>query len=257
MNSLATLRLSVDNITVYMDKQIICHHLSLQLHAGMIWGVLGANGSGKTTLLHALAGLHPLAQGHIFLQHQTLTSLPRKQIARSIGMLFQDTPFNFPQTVYDYCAAARFAHANQFHALTLHDKRCVDEALQVMSLQSMQHQFITALSGGEKRRVAIASVLAQTPTIYLLDEPTNHLDIRYQANLLAHLKKLSTRHCVVMSLHDPNLVQQYCDHVLMILPDQSVLCGKTNELLTTENLSRLYGVKLERHCKQWGLLINT
>lgn len=235
--------LSAQHISVSIGKKMICRDLSIQFRPGEIWGILGTNGSGKTTLLHTLAGLHAVDSGEIFLNQIALNAMSRKEIARSIGLLFQDSHFHFPQTIYDYCAAARFAHASYFHALSLHDKHCIDDALHVMSLSDMQHKSITELSGGEKRRVAIASVLTQTPAIYLLDEPTNHLDIRHQHETLSHFRDLAKQQnaCIVMSIHDPRHAKEYCDHALLLLADGTYLQGASHDILTPSSFSQLYG----------------
>jgi iron complex transport system ATP-binding protein len=236
------IRLHTKEATITQGRITICCELNLSVKTGQTWGILGANGSGKTTLLHTLAGLHPVQQGEIWLNEKKIKNLSPRTIAQSIAILFQDFTDTFPQTVWDYCKAARFPHLAYFKKASRHDWDVVTEALQAVDLYSLATRSITHLSGGEKRRLALASVLSQTPHIYLLDEPTNHLDVRHQIDVLSHFQRLVTNQsaAVVMSLHDVNLAQLFCTHILLLYPDGQTIQGCTQEILTTANLSSLY-----------------
>jgi iron complex transport system ATP-binding protein len=230
------------DLAIRIHKKLICEKLNLTIQAGEIWGILGINGSGKTTLLQTLAGLHPLQQGDIWLNEKRLATLPLKTIAQSIGILFQDFTETFPQTVEEYCRASRYPHLNYFQPKKTHDLEIVTYALHTMGLLALAQRKIHHLSGGEKRRLALASILVQTPRLYLLDEPTNHLDVHYQIKVLSHFRQLtsSTSITVIMALHDVNLVQQFCTHVLLLLPNGHTLQGTAKDTLTTQNLFELY-----------------
>lgn len=234
--------LSLNAVSIHINNKIICENLNLQIAPGMIWGVLGPNGSGKTTLLHSLAGLLPLASGKILLDEQPLSLLPRKLIAQYIGILLQDFNPLFPQTIWDYCLAGRYPHLNYLKKESQVDKEITLAALQAMQLEHAKERVITQLSGGEKRRLAIASLLTQNPAIYLLDEPTNHLDISQQILVLNHFQQLVRNKpvSVIMALHDINLAHQFCDSILMLLPNGKVLHGATENMLTSNLLSELY-----------------
>ncbi|TAK74233.1 MAG: ABC transporter ATP-binding protein [Gammaproteobacteria bacterium] len=235
-------RLLAEHITLKAANKLICRDLTLTLQAGEIWGILGQNGSGKTTLLHALAGLHPLTSGQIWLGQHTLSALTPKTIAKQRAILFQDTHPTFSLSVREYCLTARYPHLSYFKKPSTHDQHIIDQALEVVELTAHQQQAITTLSGGEKRRLAIAAVLAQTPLIYLLDEPTNHLDMRHQISVLQHFRQLAQQQgiSIIMSLHDANLARQFCDQVLLLFANGVAQQGHVEELLATENLRRLY-----------------
>lgn len=238
--------LSTHQLCIDIGKRNICNNTNLVINAGEIWGILGPNGVGKTTLLHALAGLHPATSGTIQLQQHNLSSLSAKSIARQISILFQTINDTFPQTVLEYVTTSRFPHLDYFATAGKDDMRIIHAALAAMDIGTYQHRLIKHLSGGEKRRVAIAAVLAQTPLLYLLDEPINHLDMYHQLRTLKHFQHLvnTTKTSVVMSLHDVNLAQSFCTHVLLMFSDGSMQSGEVCDILSEENLSRLYDVRV-------------
>src|SRR5690349_13290614 len=100
--------LTVERLTLSIKKEILCNPFSIEFKPGEIWGILGENGSGKTTLLQTLANLKPAPKRTIFLKEKDITHYRPKEIAKHLGILLQDTTFTFPQTVLDYCLAARF-----------------------------------------------------------------------------------------------------------------------------------------------------
>ena len=239
-------QLQTKAITIAIDGHTICKHLDLTVQTGQSWGVLGANGSGKTTLLQTLAGLRPVNLGEIWLNESKLNHLSPITIAQSIAILFQDFIDTFPQTVWDYCKTSRYPHLAYFKKESQHDLHIVMQALELMDLHFLKKRPISHLSGGEKQRLALASVLAQTPDIYLLDEPTNHLDVRHQMLVLRYFYQLAMANsaAVMMSLHDVNLAQRFCTHILLLFPDGHSLQGCTPEILTAANLSSLYQHKM-------------
>ncbi len=230
------------DLTISINNNILCHQLNLDIQPGKIWGILGPNASGKTTLLQTLAGLLPIKKGNIFIQDRQLSQLSRKKIAQTIGFLFQEMKMIFPQSVENFCLLARYPHLSFLKKISSHDKEIMIHALQQMDLIQKRNECITRLSGGEKRRLAIAALLTQTPSTYLLDEPTNHLDIRHQMHVLNHFRELSKKQrvSVMMSLHDINLAQSFCDNLLLIYPEGKTVQGKTCDILTENNLTRLY-----------------
>jgi iron complex transport system ATP-binding protein len=237
-----TNQLTTHNLTVHISNQIICQQMNLALNTGDICGILGPNGSGKTTLLHTLANLHPAHAGEIFLDRQHLTELKPKAIAQKLGILFQDTTATFSQTVLEFCLTGRHPHLSRMAFESTTDNDIATTALKLLDLDKKLSQKVQTLSGGERRRLAIATLLTQTPHIYLLDEPLNHLDIRHQMLVLQHFKNLAKTQsaAVMMSLHDINIAQHFCTQVLLLFGDGTSLYGAPNDMLTAENLSRLY-----------------
>jgi iron complex transport system ATP-binding protein len=234
--------LMLSNLTVARGSKTLCSNLSLTITPGDYWAVLGPNGSGKTTLLHTLAGQLTPAGGQIFLNGQHLSSLSARCIAKEIGILFQDSPFIFPQSVHEYCLAARFPHHSLMTAAQplQADLALAHQALAALELTALAAKNIQHLSGGEQRRAAIAALLVQAPSFYLLDEPANHLDLHHQIQTMNLFDTLTSKHAVIMSLHDINLAERYCNKILMLFPDGTTEHGTRQHMLNRENLSRLY-----------------
>lgn len=238
--------LQCHNLDISIAGKAVCNGLNLQIEAGQIWGILGRNGVGKTTLLHTLAGLRQPDNGSITLHNTPLHSLSRKHIAQRLGLLLQQSEDAFPSTVMELVLSGRHPHIDTWSWENEEDINIAQRAIQTVGMTELSQRSVEQLSGGEKQRAAIARLLAQAPEIYLLDEPNSHLDLKYQMQLLGHFSQLSRTHnaAVLMSLHDVNLAQYYCSHVILISGNGICQYGTVDSLLNAENLSELYEHRL-------------
>ena len=232
-------------LTVEIANKVVCQQLNLTIRPGESWGILGINGVGKTTLLHTLAGLRIPKEGDIFLQGSALPQLSRQSIAQTMGLLLQDSYDPFPATVLETALIGRHPHLKPWQMETAEDMAQAEKALACMELKGMEQRDVTTLSGGERRRLAIATLLTQAPDLLLLDEPGNHLDLRHQISVHEHLHALTAQgKAVLMVQHDLNLTARYCDHVLLLLGDGKWHSGSVEEILQAERLSDLYGYEV-------------
>lgn len=237
--------LNTQALTVEVANITVCQQLELTICPGESWGILGINGVGKTTLLHTLAGLRTAKDGEILLQGTALTQLSRQNIARTMGLLLQDSYDPFPATVLETALIGRHPHLKAWQMETTEDIAQAEKALKDMELTGMEQRDVATLSGGERRRLAIATLLTQAPELLLLDEPGNHLDLRHQISVHEHLHALTELgKAVIMVQHDLNLTARYCDHVLLLSGDGKWSSGKTEEMLQPERLSQLYGYEV-------------
>lgn len=234
--------LETKQLGVSINNKFVCKNLDLEILPGQCWGVLGINGAGKTTLMHTLAGLRAPISGEVLLYRENLHVLSRKNIAQVIGLLLQDHVDFFPSTVLETALIGRHPFLGKFEMESDVDIDIAKKALQCVGLNGMEQRLINTLSGGERRRLGLATLLTQNPILYLLDEPTNHLDLSQQINLLNMLtthKNIADR-AIVMILHDINLAVRYCNQLLFLFDKGETLNGPTAEVLTTENLSQLF-----------------
>ena len=219
--------------------------LEFSVAAGQIWGVLGPNGAGKTTLLHTLAGLRPSRNGDVRLGAQRLSDLGRREIARQLGLVFQDRQDGFPATVLETALIGRHPWLSPWQMETGDDLARAEAALQALDVGHLRDRLVSTLSGGERQRVAIATILTQAPAILLLDEPTNHLDLHHQVAVMKLLKQqAAVGKAVFMCLHDLNLAARWCDHLLLLYPDGDACWGPAESMLVPSALEKLYGQKL-------------
>jgi iron complex transport system ATP-binding protein len=234
--------LGANGISVEIAGRPVISDINLQLNVGERWGILGANGAGKTTLLHILAGLRRADRGSIDVCGRELHHITRKQLAQQLGILFQDSEDSFPVTVLETVLGGRYPHKPFWSIYSHQDLKLSKAALMQVNLENMADRVVHTLSGGERRRLAIATLIVQSPLIWLLDEPTNHLDLHYQIALLDILDKEITNRkgAAIMVLHDVNLLTRFCTHALMIIGHDSHYSGTISEVITQENLSALY-----------------
>jgi len=240
--------LEARHLNVTIAGQPVCHGLDLQIDPGDRWCILGRNGAGKTTLLHTLAGLHAPDSGALELDGAALATLPRRHIARRIGVLFQDHHDAFPATVLETVLSGRHPWLGPLQWETAADLAIAREALAAVDLAELQQRNVSTLSGGERRRLGIATLLTQEPRLLLLDEPVNHLDIHQQVRMLDLIRQRADTGaralCFVM--HDLFLATRYCNRFLLLFEDGAFLQGNRDSVMTESSLERLYRHPLRR-----------
>ncbi|MDX2506308.1 MAG: ABC transporter ATP-binding protein [Gammaproteobacteria bacterium] len=234
--------LEINKLSLSIAHKTICRELDITFNPGQFWGIMGINGVGKTTLLHTLNGLRGVQKGSILLDDKNISDYTGLELAQRVGMMLQEYEYNFPSTVLEATEIGRHPFLNNWQWEDSQDKLLALKALKKVGLANLSQRQINTLSGGEKRRVNLATLLTQDPDYYLLDEPVNHLDIKSQLDMLSLLqdKFYQGHQCGVMVIHDPNLAYRFCDHMLLLFDNGQWLAGKTADIITTDNLSELY-----------------
>jgi iron complex transport system ATP-binding protein len=233
-------RITATELSWSVNGHRLLDNIEMAADDGKIVGLLGPNGSGKSTLLRLLAGLRRPDTGTVRYDDTGLHDLGRRVLARRLAVVEQDVSAHNHVTVRQVVELGRTPFRGRFDALTEHDQRIVDAALERVDVAHKQHQSWHTLSGGEKQRAQLARALAQEPREILLDEPTNHLDIRHQIELLDLLGSLDAT-CVI-ALHDLNLAARYCDHIVVLDHGQVVAAGGPETVLTSDLIESVYGV---------------
>ncbi len=234
--------LSTTKLRVSIAGKSVCDELDLDLDSGQSLAILGTNGVGKTTLLLTLAGLRPAETGTVKLFGDNIHSLDRRTVAQKLGLLLQHDHDPFPGSVMEAALVGRHPYLKAWQMEGPEDLQRARASLAAVGLADFQQRQLATLSGGERRRLAIATLLTQDPEIMLLDEPTSHLDIHYQIALLNLFRAQSQQHnkSIVLVLHDVNLASRYCDKVLLLYGNGEAEYGNTRDILNTERLRRLY-----------------
>ena len=237
--------LACRDLALTVPGRTLCRDVAFDVRAGEYWVVVGPNGAGKSTLLQTLAGLRPPATGTVTLDGAPIASYAPRMRAQRLGFLPQDTFDAFPATALEIALGGRHPHVPRWHPESAADMRLALAALAAVGMSDAAMRDVQTLSGGERRRVALATLLAQDPAVMLLDEPTNHLDVAHEVRSLELLAKLASEsgRAVVMALHDLTLASRHATHVVLMGCDK-VEAGPAGELLNAERLSALYGQAL-------------
>ncbi len=176
-------------IDVCVGSRTLVRGLDLQVRRGSMLAVLGPNGSGKSLSLHTFAGLRPPRMGEVLISGRPLAQWPRRALARELALLPQNVEDPFPASVIETVLLGRHPHIARWQWESARDLAIASDALAAVGLAGYEERDVLTLSGGERRRAALAAVLAQTPRLFLLDEPTNQLDPNHQLEALQLLRE--------------------------------------------------------------------
>jgi cobalt/nickel transport system ATP-binding protein len=225
----------------YDGKQVALENVDLTVGAGESLVILGANGSGKSTLLNLLDGLYFPGTGSISAFGEPLTEEALRQdefnfaFRRRVGLIFQDSDVQlFSASVLDEVAFAPLQLGLEREEVG----RRVEQALQALRIEKLRNRAPHRLSGGEKRRVALASLLSLNPQVWLLDEPTTGLDPRSQSWLVEFIQKLhEDGKTVVTATHNLEIAERIATDICVFDEDHHLVArGRPAEILSDHEL---------------------
>lgn len=235
------MKLSVSGLSFSYDGKSAVRNISLNVENGEFVGLIGPNGSGKSTVIKNICRALTPDEGDVFVDGENVFKMPYKKSAQKMAVVGQenDVPFDF--SVEEIVAMGRSPKKRLFDFDTAEDKHMVHHALEHLGMEDMAKRSFQSLSGGEKQRVLLARAVAQESDLFILDEPTNHLDISYQLEIFDFIKRLNIT--VLAAIHDLNLAALYCDKIYVLKDGEIALCGTPEEVLTSENIFDIYGVR--------------
>lgn len=224
-----TLILEAQHLTVRHGGRL--EDVGFRLEPGQLVGLIGPNGAGKTTLLRCLAGALVPQGGVVLADGAPLLKMNGQERSRQVAWLPQSTPTPFGYTVRERVAlAARSTEA-------------VASALRATGLEHHAERAVTRLSGGERRRSALAATLAQDARCLLLDEPVAALDLGQALTTMRHLEAIARQgRTVLVALHDLRLAARWPDRTLLLHEGRLVADATPQELLDDPVLEAVYGV---------------
>jgi iron complex transport system ATP-binding protein len=227
----------------YPDRCVI-EHLDITIAPGCVTVLIGANASGKSTLLGTLARLLSPLAGTVHLDGIDIRSIPRRALARTLGILPQQPIAPDGLTVAELVARGRYPHRGLLGRWSADDARAVDAALTDTGMTELADRPVGELSGGQRQRAWIAMALAQEPRILLLDEPTTFLDLSHQLDVLDLVRRLNRERgtTVVVVLHELNLAARYADELVVMADGRVVAHGTPTEVLTPAVLASAFGL---------------
>ncbi len=237
--------LAAHGLGVRLGSRRALTDVDLAVESGTLLVVTGPNGAGKTTLLRALAGVVAPAAGHVTLHGRDLGARTRRELARELCYLPQETWTEFGLSVIDVVRLGRYPHAGPLRALTPEDHRAVRDAMERADVATLAERPLPTLSGGERRRVYLARALAQQAPVLVLDEPTTALDVGHACAVLDMLAAWARDgRTVVLSMHDLVLATRGPGRALLLHEGRVLADGAPADVLTGEAARRAFGVPL-------------
>jgi len=220
----------------------VLKNISCEVKKGEFIGILGPNGSGKTTLLNVIDGILVPQEGEIWINGISCNKLKRRDLAKIIAVVPQESLMIFPFTVKEIVLMGRAPHLGTWRFEGDTDFRIAHQAMEMTDILSLMNRSMNALSAGERQRVLIARALAQQPQIMLLDEPTSFLDIRHQIEFFDLIKALNknTALTVIGVTHDINLASLYCDRIMLLREGHIHCLGSPEEVIAESYIKEVY-----------------
>ena len=240
------------DLSFFAGKKQILQDLNLTLSYGQFVSIIGPNGAGKSTFLKCLAAVTKPTSGVISIDGVPLNRLKNEERAKTIGYVPQHFQQSFPMSVREYIMLGRKPYIKW--NVTNIDQQIVEQTLQYLKLENLQHNYVDELSGGERQRTSIARALVQQPTVFMLDEPISALDIKHQIQVLNSIKKLANDNSlVVVVLHDLELAARYSDYVVLMNQGKIYKEGNPVEVITEQSLREVYEVYTQIRPNDYGL----
>nr|WP_320025242.1 ABC transporter ATP-binding protein [uncultured Acetobacterium sp.] len=228
----------------YPDGHQAIRDVNLKIEEGESIALVGANGAGKSSLFKLIIGISEIKDGSIKVGELSVGKKTLKDVRRKVGMVFQNPDDQlFMTKVYDDIA---FGPRNELLTEEEVEVRVVN-ALETLGITHLRDRMPHRLSGGEKRVIAIASVLAMNPQIILFDEPTSFLDPQARRNVINTLDALKMTK--IIATHDLDMALDICDRVIILHHGSVFADGTVNDILLDENLLSQCHLELPL-CKQ-------
>ena len=231
-------RLVVQNLQKSFKKRQVVKSFSLEIESGEVIGLLGPNGAGKTTSFYMIVGLIAADAGSVMLDGQELCHLPIHERARlGVGYLPQEASIFRKMTVEQNIRAIL--------EISMKDKSRIDAELEKLladlNIERLRNNPAPSLSGGERRRVEIARVLAMQPRLILLDEPFAGVDPIAVIDIQKIIEFLKSRGIgVLITDHNVRETLSICDRAYIISDGTVLASGKPDDLVNNEQVRSVY-----------------
>ena len=234
------MEIKLDHVTykhnIYSDDKFF-NDISLNIEGNTICGIIGKSGCGKTTLLEILGGLNKPVSGKVLID-----SFSVERCRKDIGFLFQ-----FPEKQFFEVTVGKEI---EFACKNYHIKRRkVLEVIKLVGLNaSILDKKIKVLSNGEKRLVALASILVYNPKIILLDEPTIGLDYKNKKKVINIIKNLKNRYekTIIIVSHEIDLLYELCDNLIVLSDGKIILYGDPESIYNEEKIIKEYDITMPK-----------
>lgn len=232
--------LAATGVTVAAGGRMILDDASIDIRRGEIHALVGPNGAGKSTLFGVLAGDVTPSAGGVRLDGTPIGGIRSSDLARARAVLLQKNAVSFPFTAEQVVRMGRAPWART--AAAEEDDEIVASAMAATEVEGLAARAVTSLSGGERARVALARVIAQSAGVLLLDEPTAALDLKHHEDVMRLIREQADAGAAVaVVLHDLNAALSHADRVTLLAEGRVAASGAPREVLTAERIEAVYG----------------
>ena len=216
--------------------------VTLEIAPGKLISLIGPNGAGKSTLLKIASGNLNPEIGNIILADININFFDKKQLAKKTAFLPQEINEWHDIKVSSLVLQGRYPYLKGFGFAAQKDIEICEYNMKLCGVYGFKDKYISNLSGGEKQRVRLASVLSQQPDILILDEPTASLDIHNERDFFSILLDLANSGTgILMSTHNVNFASLYSSELVLMNQGKIVCKGGADSVITTDNIGKVYG----------------
>jgi iron complex transport system ATP-binding protein len=227
-----------DGLHIRAGGKHLLEDLSVEFGTGELVGLIGPNGAGKSTLLRALAGFWPPDSGEVYWHGRPLRHYSPAERGALGGYLPQHASLAWDYSVRELVdlGAGRARTSGQ----------AVRDAIEAHGLGDLLDRRWSTLSGGERARSMLASVMVSSPCLLMADEPGASLDVRHRLELLERLRLASSESAVIVVLHDIELAARFCGRLILMDKGRIVCDGPASQVVAGDVLDHTFGVRFQR-----------
>ena len=230
----------------YADAPAV-QDVSCSIHERQLIALTGPNGSGKSTLLKLITRVLTPHSGAVLYEDKPLADWPAKEYAKRVGYLPQEPDPAFPMRAIDVVVSGRAPYLGRFSWETQRDFDEADRALELCDAAHLRDRYLDEMSGGERKRVFLARVLAGTPRLIVLDEPLAALDLSHVQQFSRLLREVvdQTGCTVLFAAHDLNWAAAHSDRMLVLQRGALALDAPPSDVMRAEVMRELFGFEAE------------
>ena len=238
--------LRFEGVAVRLGGADVLRGIDLDVAPGEVVGLLGRNGAGKTTLLRTATRVIAPDAGSVRVDGDPVTALSRRELARRVAVVPQETHVPFPFRVAEVVLMGRTPHLGAFAFESPADLERAQQALERMGVAHLADRSILEVSGGERQLVMVSRALVQDPRALIFDEPTAFLDLAHRVQVLGAVRELARdgRAALVVT-HDLTLAARFCDRLALLADGRVLAAGPPAEVLDPQRLREAYGVEVQ------------
>ena len=243
--------LSASAIHYEVDGVAILKGIDFQIEPGELVGLIGPNGAGKSSLLRILMGITAKQGGEIQFEARHLDEISLQERAQNLGYLVQGARAHWPFSVEKVVGLGRIPYQKWWQQDSELDRQKIEAAMSKTETLAYRNRVVTTLSGGEQTLVMLARIFASECRLIMADEPVAALDPYHQLHVMELLRQhAADQRAGIVVLHDLSLAARFCDRLYLLSHGEVDCHGQVGEVLTQENVARVYGVDSAIECNE-------